>query len=101
MTEQRGEPDDGPTLTTLRTFRDEYLLATPAGRALVREYYAVAPVIVARVPVGHTDWRWIAQRIDACVDAIAAGRPADAASLYIHMVELLRGVWLDPAPRRA
>lgn len=42
-------PDDCDELRILRTFRDTYLLATAPGRALVQEYYKIAPGICARI----------------------------------------------------
>ncbi|WP_165079139.1 MULTISPECIES: SEL1-like repeat protein [unclassified Desulfovibrio] len=42
----KGLPDDCDVLTAYRRFRDEILLATGEGRALVAEYYRIAPDIV-------------------------------------------------------
>ena len=44
-----GLADDCWELRTLRRFRDGPLAKTPRGRALTEHYYAVAPVLVARV----------------------------------------------------
>jgi hypothetical protein len=42
-----GLPDDCTELQTLRAFRDNHVLHSPGGRALVKEYYAIAPGIVS------------------------------------------------------
>lgn len=47
--EAAGKPDDCPELTAFRAFRDGWLMEQPDGRALVEEYYDVAPGIVARI----------------------------------------------------
>lgn len=55
----RGRSDHCYELTVLRRFRDEYLLATAAGRALVGEYYRIAPKIVGDIdarPDGKLIW---------------------------------------------
>ena len=44
-----GLPDDCEELTTLRTFRDNYILSLPGGPELVQEYYEVAPEVVKRI----------------------------------------------------
>lgn len=44
-----GLADDCHTLQTLRKFRDEYLLKTNVGRAFVKEYYAAAPALCAKI----------------------------------------------------
>ena len=44
--ESRNLPDDCYELTTLRTYRDDYLMRTEEGQKLVEEYYDIAPVLV-------------------------------------------------------
>lgn len=41
-----GKPDDCPELTAFRSYRDNVLLKTAAGKQLVQEYYRIAPQIV-------------------------------------------------------
>ena len=62
VVELRGETEGGPTLTALRAFRDGYMTRTAERRALVEEYYAVAPTIVAAISAGHAEWERIAGR---------------------------------------
>lgn len=44
-----GKGDDCYELELLRHYRDDYLLSTEEGRALVEEYYDIAPTIVTRI----------------------------------------------------
>ena len=49
--ELRGLPDDCHELRVLRRFRDDVLVTSREGRALVEEYYRVAPRLVLIVEV--------------------------------------------------
>ena len=93
MTERRGEPDDGPTLTLLRSFRDGYMTRTPERRALVEEYYAIAPKLVAAIPADHAEWERIALAVDVAADAIADGAEDEAFSVYVELVDGLKADW--------
>ena len=97
VTERRGEADGGPTLTALRAFRDGYMTRTAERRALVAEYYAMAPGIAAAIPAEHADWDWIAGRVDAAVAAIAAGADDEAFGIYVAMVRRLEERWMAAA----
>ena len=89
------EPDDGPTLTALRAFRDGYMSRTAERRRLVRKYYETAPRIVAAIPAGHEEWTWISERIDAAVAALADRDPDLAFRIYVDSVNQLAVRWLD------
>ena len=91
------EADDGPTLTTLRAFRDRYMQETPERRALVARYYEIAPRIVAAIPREHEDWTWIGAQVDEAVAAIRAGENDRAFAIYVAMVRRLEARWLEPA----
>ena len=102
IVERRGiETDGGPTLTALRRFRDGYMMKTPKRRALVAEYYEIAPRIVAAIPQEHSDWDWIGGRIDAAIAAIAAGDEDGAFGIYAAMVRRLAACWTEPGNRMA
>ena len=102
IVERRGiEADGGPTLTALRRFRDGYMMKTPKRRALVAEYYELAPRIAAAIPQGHSDWDWIGGRIDAAIAAIYAGDEDGAFGIYAAMVRRLAACWTEPASRMA
>lgn len=49
VTEATGKGDDAYELETLRRYRDDFMLATPAGQELVDNYYAVAPKVVEKL----------------------------------------------------
>ena len=102
IVERRGiEADGGPTLTALRGFRDGYMMKTPERRALVAEYYEIAPGITAAIPETHSDWDWIGGRIDAAIKAIAADDEDQAFGIYAAMVRRLAQRWAEPAGRMA
>ena len=94
VVELRGEADGGPTLTALRAFRDGYMTRTAERRALVAEYYAIAPKIVAAIPGGHAGWERIVAEVDAAVAAIAAGDEDGAFGIYVDLVIRLKADWL-------
>ncbi len=93
---QRGEADDGPTLTTLRAFRDGYMARRPNGAALVAEYYDVAPRIVTAIPTDDPAWHWIGTQVDLAVTRIEADDLAGAFAVYTAMVQRLKADWLTP-----
>ena len=99
VVELRGEPDGGPTLTALRAFRDGYMTRTAERRALVEEYYAIAPKIVAAIPDGHAGWERIAAEVDAAVAVIAAGDEDGAFGIYVDLVSRLKADWLGGGGR--
>jgi len=45
----QGLPDNCLELETLRAFRDGYVARQPGGKALIKEYYRIAPGIVAAI----------------------------------------------------
>ncbi len=47
--DSQNKSDDCYELTAFRSFRDEYMLASPEGRELVKEYYEIAPGIVLMI----------------------------------------------------
>ena len=101
IVDKRGvEPDDGPTLTALRRFRDGYMARTAERRRLVETYYAIAPAIAAAIPGTHPEWAWIGARVDAAAAAIEAGDGDAAFAIYADMVRRLAGRWLGPAAER-
>ena len=99
VVELRGEADGGPTLTALRAFRDGCMMRTAERRALVEEYYAVAPTIVAAIPAGHRDWAWIGARVDEAVASIAAGDEDGAFGIYVDLVSRLKADWIGGGGR--
>lgn len=71
----------------MKKFKDEYMNATEVGRALVKEYYEVAPRIVERMK-GRSDRQEIftkvyKEMIEPCVKLIENGKYEDAKMLYM------------------
>lgn len=86
-----GEPDDGPTLTALRKFRDEVMAKRADWAADIAEYYRIAPAIAEKIGPDQAQElmsRWIGPAARAAEE----GRHADAYRLYKRMVKkLVRG----------
>ncbi len=83
-------PDDCELLTKLRHFRDTYLRASEEGKALVQEYYAIAPSIVTKIDARADKadiYDYIHSVIVQCVAAIDANKNENAVSLYYAMVK--------------
>ncbi len=84
VVEQRGdEPDDGPTLTALRQFRDTYMMETPLRRAMVWAYYRIAPLVVRDLPADDPSWQPMGAHIDRSVELIREGRVEAAFRAYV------------------
>lgn len=66
-------PDDCTELSTLRNFRDTYMLSFPAGQKDVEHYYSVAPRIVEAIEESKDakhEWERIYLIIKECIDLI-------------------------------
>ena len=73
------------------------MMQTAKRRALVAEYYEIAPRIAAAIPQGHSDWDWVGARVDAAIAAISAGNEDAAFATYVDMVRRLFARWAAPA----
>lgn len=85
-----GKPDDCYELNRFRNFRDEYLMRTAEGEAIVREYYDIAPTIVKHIGQ-KTDSCEIYQGIwdkylNPCLQMIEQERNEECEQLYMKMV---------------
>lgn len=90
-----GKADDCEELTILRRFRDEWLAKQPGGRALIKEYYRVAPLIVKklkRYKYKSVVYKQVWNHIMFCVDQIKLNRPDKALEDYIAMVGELKEI---------
>ena len=88
-----GKSDDCEELTTLRAFRDNYMKTTPQGQALVKEYYAVAPQIVANIDKSadsDSTYDYIYGVITDCIALIKGGDNQGAQNRYCDMVNTLK-----------
>ena len=63
--------DDAYELTTLRAFRDQYMLKRHEGKALVKQYYRVAPLIVSLIKKDKAHRR-VYQYIYQCIQKACA-----------------------------
>ncbi len=96
--ESQGKADDCYELELLREYRDTYLLSTPEGEALVKEYYNIAPTIVSRIArseapkqVYEEIWK---NYLAPCVGLIEAGRPEACQEQDMAMVYELKGRYM-------
>jgi hypothetical protein len=94
ITESLGEPDDGPTLTKLRAFRDSYMSKTRARTNMLRKYYAEAPTIVGKIDKSPESGRFYKLLYDKylkeIVEHIDNDEPEEALKKYTHMVNFAR-----------
>lgn len=92
--ESQGKPDDCYELELLRSYRDGYLLSTPEGETLVKEYYNIAPTIVNRIGrqedsaavYGELWDTWLS----GCVRLIEQGEQEACKERYMDMVYELK-----------
>lgn len=92
------KPDDCYELTTLRTYRDEYLCQTEEGRILVDEYYEVAPYLVQVINM-HKNASDIYNGIYEkyllpCITCIEQKKNEECREIYIDMVRGLQKKYL-------
>ena len=90
----RGLPDNCTELTTLRSFRDQWLKAQPGGSEEIREYYACAPTIVKRInscPNAIEIWnKLFDELVSPCVAMIQSGQPETAHIKYRETARQLK-----------
>lgn len=96
--ESQGKADDCYELNLLRNYRDQYLLSTPEGKILVKEYYNIAPTIVSRIArsaepeqVYQEIWQ---NYLVPCIGLIEAGKPEACREQYMAMVYELKGRYM-------
>ena len=97
-TQARGLPDDCFELTTLRAFRDDYLLRLPGGPAVVQAYYDLAPRILEGIESSTDADARLEQLYDElvapCVGLIVSGKEQAAVELYAEKVRALEREYL-------
>ena len=88
------KPDDCYELTTLRIFRDKWLAIQPSGEAIIKEYYQIAPLIVAALDssiekdkVYEDLWN---KYISPCIKLIELTAYSACMDLYMEMVNNLK-----------
>lgn len=92
-----GDNDDKSyPLETMRKYRDEFMKATPAGKELIRNYYDVAPKVVAKLSAredGQDIYNYFYHRyIVPAVKQIEAGDNYAALTTYREMSEFAEAV---------
>lgn len=94
-----GKPDDCAELTAFRAFRDGWLRSQPQGEAMIAEYYAVAPAIVACVEYCDDSaerYREIRSRwLAPCYAALQNAQPEECFARYADMVATLKKRYLN------
>jgi hypothetical protein len=95
-TQARGLADDCAELTTLRSLRNDFMLPSVSGTALVSEYYRIAPEIVRRVNErsNYKDiWNTVyTDLVQHSVALIHAGKNEEAVAHYAEYV-----IWMKEA----
>lgn len=96
--ESQHKPDDCYELTTLRNYRDQYLMQTEEGQKLVEAYYDIAPGIVLSVGMQkNADEIYKGIYRDyllPCIQMTETGRNEECKKLYIEMVRHLQKKYL-------
>lgn len=95
--ESRQKPDDCYELSLLRSFRDDYLMQSAEGEAMVQEYYNVAPTIVKHIgkradaeEIYEEIWQ---QYLSPCIRLIESDQKEECVNLYRHMVYELKDLY--------
>ena len=89
----RGLADDCELLTVIRRFRDEWLLEQTDGKKLVKEYYRIAPAIVAAVNESENrdeEYEKIYQELIRIKDMIEKSEYEKARNRYCRMTLFLK-----------
>ena len=97
LVEFLGKEDDCEELTLLRAFRDDYMKSFDKGRALVKEYYEVAPKIVTTINASERREAYysdIYETVKSCVDCIKQGKTEETMALYCGMVNKYKSLAL-------
>lgn len=87
-----GKADDCYELTTLRQFRDDYLIESDGGKELVDEYYKIAPQIVDKIDSSNernTYYAYIYSVILKCIGFIENKKFEECEREYVGMVHQL------------
>ena len=78
----------------LRNFRDSWLINQTDGKSIVKEYYEIAPKIVAKINQFENSSeiyrRILKSYIAPCLKLIESGKFTDCKNKYVEMVQNLR-----------
>ncbi len=84
-----GLTDDCYELTVMRAFRDDYLMTSVPGVALVSRYYRHAPNLLAAIrssPDSDETMEWILQQVRETIRHYKDGRRTKALETYLDMI---------------
>lgn len=97
--EYLGKSDDCYELTLFRAYRDDYLLQSKEGEAVVKDYYNIAPTLVNRIgreqdaaAVYHAIWDTY---LCDCIQKIEQGENEACKERYMEMVSDLKNRYLS------
>ncbi len=89
---------DCEELRLIKEFRDGYLSSTKEGRAMIEEYYDIAPTLVKRIAkerdAHHTYLILWNTYLSPCVEQIKSGQPETCKEIYCRMMEKLRETYM-------
>lgn len=96
--QHQDKADDCYELTTLRTYRDSYLMQSETGREIVDEYYNVAPGLVMMIDMQENKdqiYHNIYEKyLMPCIHYIEEERNEECCDLYMQMVNNLKEKYL-------
>lgn len=94
--EKLGKSDDCFELTTLRNYRDTWLISSDGGEELIKEYYRIAPLIVSKI---RTSDRFdeicqclLENYINPCLELISISKYEECRDKYIEMVNYAKSL---------
>lgn len=96
--ESMDKPDDCYELTTLRNYRDGYLMQTEEGRELVEEYYDTAPFLVQVLNMqkdsGSIYEDIYKDYLEPCIHCIEQNENEECRRIYVDLVRGLQKKYL-------
>ena len=96
--ESQNKADDCYELKLLRDYRDSYLMNSEEGKAVVEEYYDIAPTIVSRINNKDNSKKIYEEIYDKyisdCIHLLEEDKKEECQEVYTGMVEELRKEYL-------
>jgi hypothetical protein len=92
-TQYAGLPDDCRELTTLRRFRDTYVMSLPDGAEVVTEYYNSAPILLKYIDSSDDRVNILSdifRSVSTTVELVESGQCEKAKAIYASMFRNLK-----------
>ena len=92
-TQYAGLPDDCRELTTLRLFRDTYVMSSPDGAEAIAEYYNSAPILLNHIDSSEDRADILSdifRAVSTTVALVEGGQCAEAKAVYASMFRKLK-----------